>query len=69
MIDLIRQPSQARSQRTMDEVYRALRELLRRKPFERITINELASEAGVAVGSIYARFKDKNALLAGLYLA
>lgn len=64
----IRAPSQARSQRTMGEVYRALDELLKERPFDRITISDLAIHADVAVGSIYARFKDKSSLLAGLHL-
>lgn len=68
MIENIRAPSQARSQRTMEEVYRGLDELLRDRAFDRITIADLANHADVAVGSIYARFKDKNALLAGLHL-
>lgn len=52
----------------MDEVYRVMGELLKEKSFDQITISDLAKQADVAVGSIYARFKDKNALLAGLYL-
>ena len=68
MIDVIRAPSQARSQRTMDEVYRSFYALLKTKPFDEITISDLAAHAGVAVGSIYARFRDKKALLAGLHL-
>lgn len=68
MINEIRAPSQARSQRTMEEVYRALDELLKERSFDRITITDLATYADVAVGSIYARFKDKNSLLAGLHL-
>jgi AcrR family transcriptional regulator len=64
----IRAPSQRRSQRTMDEIFRALELLLKRRGFDRITITDLANEAGVAVGSIYARFRDKNALLTGLYI-
>ncbi|WP_068878012.1 MULTISPECIES: TetR/AcrR family transcriptional regulator [unclassified Phenylobacterium] len=68
MIDVIRAPAQARSQRTMDEVYRSFDALLKAKPFDEITIADLAAHADVAVGSIYARFKDKKALLAGLHL-
>ena len=68
MMDVIRAPAQARSQRTMDDVYRSLDEMLKTSTFDRITIADLASHASVAVGSIYARFKDKNALLAGLHL-
>jgi len=68
MHDAIREPSQARSRKTMDEVYRSMDALLRERNFDRITIADLAAHADVAVGSIYARFKDKNALLAGLFL-
>lgn len=68
MMDVIRAPAQARSQRTMDGVYRSLDALLKTRPFDEITIADLASHADVAVGSIYARFKDKKALLAGLHL-
>lgn len=52
----------------MDDVYRSLDHLLKTKDFGRITIADLAAHANVAVGSIYARFKDKDALLAGLHL-
>lgn len=52
----------------MDEVYNSLALLLKKKDFDRITISDLAAHANVAVGSIYARFKDKDALLAGLHL-
>lgn len=68
MISDIRAPSQARSQRTMEEVYRSLDALLKEKSFDRITIADIAARSEAAVGSIYARFKDKNALLAGLHL-
>ena len=65
----IRAPSQARSRKTMDQVYRSLDVLLRERTFDQLTIADLANHAGVAVGSIYARFKDKNALLTGAYLS
>lgn len=52
----------------MDQVYNSLDLLLKKKDFNRITISDLATHANVAVGSIYARFKDKDALLAGLHL-
>ena len=52
----------------MDEVYRSMDALLRERSFDRITIADLATHADVAVSYIYARFKDKNELLAGVYL-
>lgn len=65
--DVIRAPAQRRSRDTMERVLTALEELLREKPFDAITINELAAKSGTAVSSIYARFKDKNALILGLH--
>jgi AcrR family transcriptional regulator len=67
MHDFIKTPTQERSRGTMKRIYRSLSTLLRTKSFDRITIAEIAKDADVASGSIYARFKDKNALLAGLY--
>jgi AcrR family transcriptional regulator len=63
----IRAPRQQRSQRTMDRVMKALEELLDEKPFERITMVELAQRSHTGVSSIYARFKDKNSLVLGVH--
>lgn len=60
-------PLQARSRDTMDRVLEAFSRLLRDKPFERITMAELAAESKASLPSIYARFKDKNALLFALH--
>lgn len=65
----INAPSQARSRRTMDQLYLAMDKLLKNRSFDQISIADLSAEAGVATGSIYARFRDKKALLTGLYLA
>jgi AcrR family transcriptional regulator len=67
MTGFIKAPSQARSRDTMNRIYKSLGELLQTKPFDKITIANLAEDAGVATGSIYARFQDKNALIAGLH--
>lgn len=63
----IRAPRQQRSQRTMDRVMKALEELLDEKPFERITMVELAQRSQTGTSSIYARFKDKNSLVLGVH--
>ena len=63
----IRAPRQQRSQRTMDRVMKALEELLDEKPFERITMIELAQRSRTGTSSIYARFKDKNSLVLGVH--
>jgi AcrR family transcriptional regulator len=63
----IREPAQARSRETMDRILETLEELLREKPFDRITMIELAQRSGAGTSSIYARFRDKQALILGLH--
>lgn len=63
----IRAPAQARSQETMDKILAATEELLAERPFERITIQDVAQHSGTGVSSIYARFRDKQALVLGLH--
>jgi len=41
--------------------------MLVERPFEKITMADLARRAGVAVTSIYARFEDKRALVLALH--
>lgn len=63
----IREPAQARSRETMDRILEALEALLCEKPFDRITIQELAQRSGTGTSSIYARFRDKQALVLALH--
>lgn len=58
-----RQPSQARSRQTERALVEALNKLLRHRPFDVLTVAEIASEAGVTTGAIYRRFRDKQDLL------
>ena len=44
----------------------ALERLLRSQEFEMISVQDIAKEAGVAVGSVYSHFKDKTAFLEAL---
>ncbi len=60
-------PRQARSQQTQEKLLAALEKLLGQRVFEKITIQDIAEEAGVAVGTVYRRFRDKEALLPVLY--
>src|SRR6266481_3822361 len=64
---VIREPRQERSRETMDRVMVALESLLNEKPFERITMIELAQRSGTGTSSIYARFKDKGSLVLGVH--
>lgn len=65
--NLVRQPLQDRSQRTMERVLDAFEHLLEQRPYERITIADIAQESQTGTSSIYARFKDKRAILVALH--
>jgi len=54
---------QLRSRQSRDKIVKAFAELLKEKPFERISVAEIAERAGVAVGTLYRRFKNKDALI------
>jgi AcrR family transcriptional regulator len=60
-------PAQQRSRETMDRFAQAAEELLKDRPFEAISIQDIARHAGRPVGSFYARFGSKDALLPFLY--
>jgi AcrR family transcriptional regulator len=60
-------PAQARSRETVDRFAQAAEELLRERPFEEIGVQDIARHAGRPVGSFYARFGSKEALLPFLY--
>ena len=56
-------PRQERSQRTQEKLLEALESLLQERFFEQITIQDLADEAGVAVGTVYRRFRNVHRYL------
>lgn len=60
-------PVQERARRTADRIIKAVEDLLRARPFERITVQEIVTRAGTTTGSFYARFASKDALLPYLY--
>jgi AcrR family transcriptional regulator len=60
-------PIQQRSRETMDRFAEAAEELLRERPFEEISVQEIAAHAERPIGSFYARFASKDALLPFLY--
>jgi len=59
-------PRQERAIRTRRKLIEALERLLRTAEFEMVSVQDIAREAGVAVGSVYSHFKDKNAFLEAL---
>jgi AcrR family transcriptional regulator len=58
---------QARSRETHQRLVSSCIELLGEKPFDRVTIAEIAQGAGVSVGNFYRRFTSKEAILPDLY--
>lgn len=48
---------------TQDAIVRAGLELLRQKPYDDISVADLARQAGTSVGGFYARFRNKAAFL------
>ena len=59
----VRAPRQARSQATLERFVEATRVLLEERPFEEITVADIVTKAERTVGSFYARFEDKYAVL------
>ena len=60
-------PRQRRSALTQERLLDALEALLDERVFEQISIQDIAAAAGVAVGTVYRRFRNKEALLPALY--
>ncbi len=59
-------PRQSRSQATLERLLYAAEELLNTQTFEEITVADIVERAGSSVGSFYARFPTKDALLIAL---
>ena len=60
-------PAQERSRETVDRLVEAVEELLKTRLFEDISVQDIVRRAGRSVGSFYARFGSKEALLPHLY--
>jgi AcrR family transcriptional regulator len=54
---------QARSRATREQILRVSEDFVQRGSFEEMSMQELAEEAGVSVGALYARFPSKASLL------
>lgn len=65
--NLIRAPRQSRSQETMNRILDACETLLQGKPFEAITLADIARASQTGSSSIYARFQDKRAILLAVH--
>lgn len=63
----IRKPRQDRSRRTLEAVLDAVEALIAERGVEVLKLSDIAARAGYTTGAIYARFRDKEALLEQLY--
>ena len=57
----------AKSEETREKILNAALDLFRRNGFEKTTMREIASEAGVALGSAYYYFASKEELVLAFY--
>ena len=60
-------PQQKRSRKTLEKILNATERLLENRIFEELTVKDIVREAGVSIGSFYARFKSKDLVLQDLY--
>lgn len=60
-------PKQARSRETKEKIVQAAIRLFQERGYEKTTSNDIASEAGVSVGSFYVYFTDKRQLLLTIF--
>jgi len=58
---------QARSRRTLDRLLDAAEQVLAERGLERATVPAIARQAGLSVGVVYRRFRDKDALLRAVH--
>jgi len=67
VVRAVRSPAQRRSRRTLDRLLDAAEGLLADRTFDELTVTEIVRRAKSSVGSFYARFPDKEALLGAIY--
>jgi AcrR family transcriptional regulator len=60
-------PKQARSKQTKEKIVQAAIVLFEERGYEKTTSNDIATEAGVSVGSFYVYFTDKRQLLLTIF--
>lgn len=63
----IRPPQQDRSRRAQAKALDAFESLLAHRPLARVSMHDVAAEAGLSVTSVYARFDGKQALVLALH--
>lgn len=66
-LDWVHAPRQERSQKTLEKLLDAAEELIREGGLDAVTVPAVVARAESSVGSFYARFPDKGALLETLH--
>jgi len=61
------EPLQQRSRNTQRAIIEATERLMHSRPFDQLTIADIAEAAGVSVGNFYNRFPDKLSLLLTMF--
>jgi AcrR family transcriptional regulator len=61
-------PQQARSRESLGRLMKAAREILNEKGIEGATVPRVAARAGLSPGSVYRRFRNKDALMRAVIL-
>ena len=67
LVRAVRDPAQPRSRQTLNRLLDAAEALLGDRTFDELTVSEVVRRAKSSVGSFYARFPDKEALLGAIY--
>jgi AcrR family transcriptional regulator len=62
-IQIRRMPTQARSRERVELILRTARELIGERGNDAVSMREIATAAGVPIGSVYQYFPDKSTLL------
>jgi AcrR family transcriptional regulator len=62
----VRRPVQRRGEKTVAAIREVARRRLGKEPFHQVSMGDIARDAGVAVGTIYAYYPSKDALLLDL---
>jgi AcrR family transcriptional regulator len=63
----VKPPQQARSRKTLEKVLDAAEDVIKERGVAGLTVSEVVRRAGSSVGAFYARFADKESLLATLH--
>src|ERR1700761_8235740 len=58
--------TQARSRATRERLLEAAESVFAKKGYDGAKISDIAEEAGVSVGAVYFRFRDKSALFSAI---